>query len=135
MPHFLWITLTLSRTMTGRDKMVINMKELKEKKINSNIIKDQHNKYRSFRRAYNIPLKYELIFWHYLISTDNAMSIIKKWYNLQGRHWAILGHETVMTILSILKLKPIKCCTIKTDFYGTFYDNADNGFRVYDSMS
>ena len=47
---------------TGRDKMVINMKELKEKKINSNIIKDQHNKYRSFRRAYNIPLKYELIF-------------------------------------------------------------------------
>ena len=34
---------------TGRDKMVINMKELKEKKINSNIIKDQHNKYRSFR--------------------------------------------------------------------------------------
>ena len=62
MPHFLWITLTLSRTMTGRDKMVINMKELKEKKINSNIIKDQHNKYRSFREAYNIPLKYELIF-------------------------------------------------------------------------
>ena len=32
---------------TGRDKMVINMKELKEKKINSNIIKDQHKKYRS----------------------------------------------------------------------------------------
>ena len=133
MPHFLWITLTLSRTMTGWDKMVVNTRKLKEKKINSNIIKDQHNKYRSFRRAYNIPLKYELIFWHYLISTDNAMSIIKKWYNFCKVD--IEQYETVMTIWSILKLKPIKCCIIKTDFYGTFYDNADNGFRVYDSMS
>ena len=42
--------LTLSRTMTGRDKIVINMKELKEKKVNSNIIKDQYNNLRSFRR-------------------------------------------------------------------------------------
>ena len=44
--------LTLSRTMTGRDKIVINMKELKEKKVNSNIIKDQYNNLRSFRRIF-----------------------------------------------------------------------------------
>ena len=121
MPHFLWISLTLSRTMTGRDKIVINMKELKEKKVDSNIIKGQYNNLRSFRS----PLKCQFIFSNYLISlisTDNAISIIKKWYNFQGRHWAILGYETVTTILSILKLKPIKCCSIKTDFYGTFYD-------------
>ena len=51
MPHFLWITLTLSRTMTGRDKIVINMKELKEKKVNSHIIKDQYNNLRSSAKA------------------------------------------------------------------------------------
>ena len=75
MPHFLWITLTLSRTMTGRDKMVINMKELKEKTINSNIIKDQHNKYRSFRGSFKIRVDLLTLFdFHRQCNVNNQIN-------------------------------------------------------------